>query len=505
MKKLLTRVLCFSLLIVIFGIGMSSCERDRIPTVTLLLLGNAPTNARHAAAIERINEITRERIGAELRTRYIGWADWQTQYQLALASQDPSIDLVITSSTWLFAWEMVRRGAFYGITPQMMETYAPVTWASIPQSTWDIVTDDGFIWFIPEDQYTQFTNHGMFWRLDWARAGGLYSIDRFEDLETYWEIVRATQPQAFPWDANAGVGIFLIEAYIMGRRPVQTIVGTATGNFAIFQYYTHDPFTVVSYFMNGDELVEVAEILHRWGQRGFWREDVLNYHGDTRNMLLSGHSGSDQHHTHTFLNLREQMDREQPGSELQMFWIGKENNNVNRNLRTHGAMAINAASRNPRKALQMYDLLRNDREIYILYNFGIEGIDYIEDSPGVFSLPPGFNQFTDALDGNFWGGRRDDFEPEWTHWWNGRNDFVEHLNTFAMDYPLENFSFDGSRVAAEMAAIGDVCARFLPAIHFGKTADPVQAVADFRIALRQAGFDRVKDELQSQLNALRDR
>jgi hypothetical protein len=345
----------------------------------------------------------------------------------------------------------------------------------------------------------------MFWRGDWARAGGLSDITKFEDLETYWDIVKKNHSEAYPWDINGAeyLDFGLIGAYMQAKRPIQTIIGLASGNFNIFQYNTSDPYTVQSLYMDGNELVEAARILDRWSKKGFWREDVLNYRGETRNLLLAGLSGSDQHHTQTYISLREQMDREQPGSELRMYSWGQENKNINKDLLTHGAMAINAASRNVDKALQLYDLLRNDKQIYILYNYGIEGKDYTVNANGVFSRPAGFNTTTDAIDTNFWGGRMDEFEPVWDTWWSGRTAFVQNLNTFAKVYPLGKFAFDNTKVAAEMAAMGDVCATYIPSIHFGKTGDPDKAVADFRAALRRAGYDKVKAEIQSQLNALK--
>jgi hypothetical protein len=290
----------------------------------------------------------------------------------------------------------------------------------------------------------------------------------------------------------------------MAKQPVQTIIGASVGNFGIFQYNTSDPYTVVSTYMDGNELVEAARLTDRWAKKGYWREDVLNYRGETRNLFLAGLSGSDQHHTQTYISLRAQMDKEQPGSEIQMYWWGKESNNFNKDLLTHGAMAINAASKNVEKALQLYDLLRNDRQIYLLYNYGIEGSDYIVNSNGKFTRPNGWSSTNDSIDTNFWAGRMDKFEPEWVEWWNGRTAFVSNLNTIAKEYPLGKFAFDNSKVAAEMSAMGEVCATYIPSIHFGKTTDPTKAVADFRAALRRAGYDKVKTEIQAQLTALRN-
>jgi hypothetical protein len=483
----------------------SSGSGGRLTPITFLLLGNKPTNGRAEAAVAEVNKIVGPRLGVELKTQYIEWADWQNQYQLVLASGDPNIDLVVSATDWLYAWELSRKGAFLPLTPELIQKNAPQTWAAIPKSHWDLCTENGSIWFIPEDQYSQYTNHGMYWRKDWAREGGLNDIAKFEDLETYWDIVKKNHPNAYPWDINGAeyLDFGLIGAYIKGKQPVQDIIGIATGNFNIFQYNTSDPYTVVSYYMDGNELAEVAKITDRWAKKGFWREDVLNYRGETRNLLLAGLSGSDQHHTQTYISLREQMDKEQPGSELQMYWWGKENNNINKDLLTHQVLAINAASRNPEKALQLYDLMRNDKQIYLLYNYGIEGKDYIASSNGTFRRPEGWNSTNDAIDTNFWAGRMDKFEPVWDTWWTGRTAFVQNLNGFAKDYPLGKFAFDPSKVSAEMSAMGEVCATYIPSIHFGKTGNPDKAVTDFRTALRRAGYDKVKAEIQAQLTALK--
>ena len=495
----------FKIILLISVLAFSACaERrpgSRPVTVTLLILGDRPTGNRVDAVLEEINKITSERIGAVLRLRHIEWANWQNQYQLALASRDSSFDLVTTSTTWLFAWEIARRGGFYPLTPELLEKNAPKTWAAVSPAHWDICTWEDSIWFIPESQFTQYINHGMYWRKDWAKEGGLEEITVFEDLETYFDIVKEHIPDVFPWDISGNhLPLGMIGAYMQSKRMVQPILGVATGNYTLFEYDVNDPYTVVSLAMDSNEMFEAARMFDRWAKKGFWREDVLNYQGEPYYLFISGLSGAYQHHTNSFFGVRVTMDLEQPGSDIQMYYFGQENNNVNKNLITHAAMAVNGASGNVEKALQMYDLLRNDRELYLLFNYGIEGIDYIVNADGAFRRPDDFNDMTDLLGINFWGGRMDEFEPVWDNWWPGRQDMIDNLNSFTMEYPLEKFIFDSSRVSAEMSALGNVAMIHLPSLYFGKTADPDTAVEEFRAALRQAGFDRVKEEIQLQLD-----
>lgn len=95
--------------------------------------------------------------------------------------------------------------------------------------------------------------------------------------------------------------------------------------------------------------------------------------------MKEGTSGTRQHHTETWTGFRTDMEKAQPGSDLGFFFFGEEMDNlVSLNI-THGALAIASASQHPERALMVYDLLRNDPEIYRLMMYGIEGEMYTHD------------------------------------------------------------------------------------------------------------------------------
>jgi ABC-type glycerol-3-phosphate transport system substrate-binding protein len=509
-KKAVRIITTVLMLGVLFGIGCSrgGSSGTQTTSVTMLLLGDRPTNGKLDRILaEKINPKLREKVNAELKLQYIEWADWQNSYQLTLASGDPNIDLVTTGTDWLFAWEIARKGGFLGMTEDILKTNAPITWSEIPPDHWEVCSAGGKIWFIPEDQYTQFTNHGVYWRGDWAREAGITRVTNFTELEAYLDAVKKNHPEAIPYDVsgpNEDRFSGILEGYLQSRNMTQTLIGTITGNFNIFRYNINNPYTVISEYYEGQELIDAAIMFDRWAKKGFWREDVLNYTGDTAAALENGLSGLRQHHSITYYSaVRPTMDRLHPGSEMGYFYWGMENKNVAKDLITHGAMGINAASRNAEKALQVYDLLRNDKEIYQWYNFGIEGEDYILNADGTRGWPSGYDPDADnALGGNFWGGRNDRLEIPDENWWSGTSALVAELNSFAVNYPLEKFFFDNSAVAAEVAALGDACATYLPSITYGKTTDPVKAVADFRSALKAAGYEEVRNAIQTQLNAV---
>lgn len=473
--------------------------------INMLVLGNKPTNGRLEEMLEKLNEVLTERVNAELELTYVEWADWQTQYNVQLLSGDSSMDIITTATDWLYGWENAQKGAFLALSEDMLKTYAPETYEQVSAGgDWDICKYNDEIYFIPEDHYTQYTNHGMFYRGDWAEEAGFENgeITKFEDLDIYFSWILENKPDCVPFDATKNSGN-LVSGYLTGKTDNVLINGVNVGNYEFWYGVSRDdPYTVTSPYMEGDELYEAAELMKQWNDKGVWREDVLNYDGDTREAFYSGTSGADQHHSQTFYStVKPNMDKKQEGSDAKMYYWGQENNNIAKPLKTHGAAAISANSTHPERALMVYDLLRNDEECYRLINYGIEGTDYIVTDDGKLGYPDGYDSSTDALGSNFWCGRNDDLELINESWWDGTDDMIAAYDEIAYDYPYEALIVDKNSIEAEMAAMANVLSEYLPQLYWGKYEDPRAAIDEMREKLIAAGYEDVKASIQADMDA----
>ena len=90
----------------------SALAQDAPVEITMLTMGNKPTNGRLEAMLEKLNARLLEQANAKLDLFFIEWADWQTQYNVQLLSGDDNVDLVATATDWLFGWENAQKGAF---------------------------------------------------------------------------------------------------------------------------------------------------------------------------------------------------------------------------------------------------------------------------------------------------------------------------------------------------------------------------------------------------------
>ncbi|GAA4783614.1 MULTISPECIES: extracellular solute-binding protein [Microbacterium] len=475
--------------------------------ITMLVLGDKPTNGRLEAMLEKLNERLVEQANATLDLYYVEWADWQTQYNVQLLSGDTNVDLITTATDWLFAWENAEKGAFLPLSEEMLQEYAPETWAQVDaDGHWDLTKlDDGQIYFIPEDNFTQWTNHGFFYRGDWATEAGFANgeITSFEDFTTYFAWIKENKPEAYPWDvAGASNGEAALTGYLQGHTDFVTLQGLSAGNYMPFQTSASDPETVTSWYMEGDELLEAAELAQEWNELGVWREDATNYDGDTREEFYAGLSGTDQHHTQTFIGqIVDNMEAKQPGSDPRFFYWGQENGNIYRDILTHGAMAVSATSSNPEKALEVYDLIRNDEEDYRLLNYGIEGTDYIVTDEGELDYPEGYDSSTDSLGSNFWAGRMDEYElPKVTDAEN-KQEIYDALDAVAEDYPYSTLRVNKDAIDPTLAAMGAVLSEYIPQLQYGKFDDPEAAIDEMRQKLLDAGYEDALASIQADLDA----
>jgi ABC-type glycerol-3-phosphate transport system substrate-binding protein len=485
--------------------GDEATESGKPTTITMLVLGDKPTNGRLEAMLEKLNVRLEEQANANLDLFYVEWADWQTQYNTQLLSGDDSVDLITTATDWLFAWENAEKGAFLPLSEEMLQEHAPRTWEQVnADGHWDLTKlDDGQIYFIPEDNFTQWTNHGFFYRGDWAKEAGFEdgTITKFEDFTKYFEWVKENKPKAYPWDVAGSLDAALT-GYLQGHTDYQTIQGISAGNYFPFHTTESDPYTVTSWYMEGDELLEAAELAKEWNEIGVWREDALNYDGQTGEQFYAGLSGVSQHHTQTFIGgIVDNMNKKQPGSDPKLFYWGQENGNVFRDILTHGAMAVNATSKNPEKALEVYDVLRNDEEAYKLLNFGIEGTDYVITDDGKLGHPEGYDSSTDSLGSNFWAGRMDEFEPDRVEDAPNKQEIYDELDAVAKDYPYSTLIVNKNMIDPTLAAMGGVLSQYIPQLQYGKFDDPAAAIDEMRQKLKDAGYEDARESIQADMDA----
>ena len=479
--------------------------------INYMTTGDAPSTGANADMLAELNAILTEKVNAELNIVWISWTDYLANYNLRIASMDGSIDLIGSSTDWLDAWPNSKRGGFLELDTEMLAKYAPVTYATVPQDHWDVCTYEGDIYFIPEDNYSQWTNHGFAYRLDWAHEAGLADgVKTWADLNTYLEYVKGAYGDKLIalWDADGTA--YPASGYICSYVKWRSIDGLASG--ALWGGYLDDPYKInCLYLEETDLLVEYAKLSKQWDELGVWPTDVLSNTGvDNRLEFRQGKVALEQHHTQTWTGLVSPLSStdntmylDDEDADVGFFYWGQEAGYVTRDLVTHGVAAVSAASKNPERTLMVYDLLRNDRECYDLFNYGIKGRTYDVNEEGYRITPETYVADNDSISTNWWWGRNDDLEiPSALMNWDPINALYDEYEKIAVMYPYEAFVFDNSNVQSYINQCNEIYTTYMKYICFGQFSGTAEEIVEeFQNQLRAAGVDIVTEELQRQIDA----
>ncbi|MFQ7123875.1 MAG: ABC transporter substrate-binding protein [Eisenbergiella sp.] len=491
----------------------SEVDTSEHVVINYMTTGDKPSGELAAtvdAALVELNDILTEKINAELQIYYISWTDYLSNYNLTLAQMDGSVDLVGTASDWLDAWPNAKNGAFLELSEEMLQTYAPKTWASVSPEHWELCKYDGEIYLMPEDNYAQWTNHGFIYRMDWAKEAGLADgVQSWEDLTTYFKYVKETYPDITPWDSDGTQYGQMAGGWITSHSDYVSIDGISAN--AMWGGTKDDLYTIYSpYMTETDSLVEYAKMMKEWDEIGVWQTDVLNNTASTnRDDYRVGKVAAEQHHTQTWTDLVSHTTQNtiydtDEDAETGFFYFGQETGNVVALNITHGAMAVSAGSENPERALMVYDMIRNDQECYQLLCYGQEGVSWEKTDDGMKTTPEGYNADTQNVNGvtNFWWGRNDDLEiRDASRNWEKIDALYAEYDSKKIDYPYGQFILNNDNIQSYIANINEIYTNYMKQISFGKysgTAEEI--VAEFQQALKDAGIDIVTEEIQRQID-----
>ncbi|MEZ3463987.1 MAG: ABC transporter substrate-binding protein [Lachnospiraceae bacterium] len=499
--------------------AMSDADTSEHVVITYMTTGDAPSGDAlntYNDMMEKLNAILTEKVNAELETYFISWTDYLANYNLTLAQMDGSVDLVGTSSDWLDSWPNAKNGAFLELSEEMLQTYAPQTWASVPADHWELCKYDGEIYLMPEDNYAQWTNHGYIYRMDWAKEAGLADgVHSWEDMTAYWKYCKEAFPDLIAlWDSDGTSYNAMAGGWIASHSDYVSIDGINAG--AMWGGRKDDLYTVYSpYVTETDLLVEFVRLMKEWDEIGVWPTDVLNNTSMTEDMNADmyriGQVAAVQKHTEMWTGLvsalpQNTIYQENPDADTGFFYFGEEQGNVVELSITHGAMAVSAGSENPGRALMVYDLLRNDPECHMLFCQGVEGVSYEVTEDGLMTKPEGFNADTQNINGitNFWWGRNDDILlRNAQNNWEKIDALYAEYDKVKIPYPYGQFIVNTDEIQSYIQNITEIHTNYMKQICYGKysgTAEEI--VAEYQNALKAAGIDTVTEELQRQMDAI---
>lgn len=468
--------------------GNAAIDLSQRVDLVMYLLGDPPVDT---SPFDALNEKLLEKTNSTLTIKYTGWDSSATQ--LLLASGEVFDLMYVGLDSYA---KFARDGSFLNIK-DMLPVYAPVTWEKTPQSTWEQADIDGGIYCIPS-RFTEFIPGGLGYRGDLLKKYNMEPIASIENMEAYFDKVLAEENGMAPFYPDTRwTGYYMNDMFINWSSDWLAIEAVpVTG--VTFACESKDKPLELFYPVFTDEFVEFAKRMKEWNDKGYWQRDILSAQDEPYAQYVAGKTASYFQHAQGYIGTYGDILRDLPGSDPMYYSFGEADKKIMRQPALSTNTAVSITSKNPERALYVYDLLLNDREINHLLVYGILGKNYDINENGAYIKPENFNEAEDSYSIATWAIRVDENVLPSEMDYPGAKELNARLDAIAFDNPYGGFPFDSSKVESEIAAVSQVNSGIGMQIMFGKVDDPVAAVEEYRAQLTKAGIEKILEETKRQ-------
>lgn len=433
-----------------------------------------------------------ERIGATIELRAIEWGTFDSQISLINASAE-NYDLAFTAP-WINNYYTNINQEYLTPIGDMLPELAPDYWASLTPKTWEAVRVGGSI-YAGINQQIFVKPFGPYIRTDVMEALGL--TEDFANLTSYEAlepILAAVKEYVDQDDTLTHVTYNLgpiLTAENWGYDPQMQ-------NSILVVKSTDDTAQVVIYSQT-DEYRQGAELIRRWYQAGYAPSDVKVW-AEMDNAWIAGQ----------FPIRMSEVVKPGGNAEVEARWGWAVNSKAIAEplLTTGGVTAtltgVSSVSANSELAVRYLELVNTDPVFYNMLCKGIEGVHWEWADQDQLLIKPagdaasfdetGYNPNTDWMFGNVFNAYYAD--PSQVGAWLE----TAELNRNARPSPVLGFTFDTTNVATEMASLAAVSQEFANPLGSG-IVDVDEGLSRLNQALSDAGVEKVRDEMQKQVDA----
>lgn len=435
------------------------------------------------AILEKVNEITKEKINATVEAELIPLGEYTDKMNMKFTAGE-KFDLCFTGA-WNPYLPAVSKGAYAELSQDLLETYAPDVMADLNSGVWDAVRVGGKIYGIPLQQiYVRQT--GIRFNSDLLDATGfdVSTVKTLDDLDPYLAQLKELGEgyDCIVMQENTNLYDCLVNAF-----GYDVVISNKTPGVV---YYAAETPVAVNQFAS-EEFKAFCLKMREWASAGYFPADAVTGGSSIGDAGIRAVAFDPAHKPGG--DVTEAAAR---GYDLTGIAFGDC-------AMTTGAVqatitAVSATSENVERAVAFINLLDSDAELLNLVCHGIEGVDWqfvgdpadcviesISDYPGMYSFLIGnvFNEYyTDASQVGTW--------PE-----------TAEINANAQASCVLGFAFDSEPVSTEIAQCSAVVEEYLSALNCGAVEDVEGTLDAFNAALEQAGVSTILAEMQSQIDA----
>lgn len=429
--------------------------------------GSQPSN--YEAWQTHVNEMLEEKIGVNIDVEVVSWGDWDSRRSV-IVNGGEYFDILFTDSGKYTS--EVAVGAFMDIT-ELLPKVAPELYKYIPEDYWKAVSVNNKIYSVPTYKDSSAT-----WYLVWDKAvaeknGVDYkNIHSFKDLEPALEKIKDGEGTA---------------PFIMNKSGVKLILDVydqmGAGFPCLGVKYDDNSRTVVNP-LEQEDILSQLDVVHSMYKKGLINGDAPNAEQipDYR-MVFTAQGWSGAAKTVWGPNMG--------GIDAEAIQLGDTMVN---NTTVRGSLnAIYSGTKYPEKCLEFLQLINTDSKIRDAFFYGLEGENFNYTADGKVEKINNEWPMAGYTQGTFFQVSQL-ADVEFNQW-----DEVKQLNEQAKPSVLLGFTLDTANIETELANCRSIYEKYEGELFTG-AKEPREMVKKISEELKAAGYDKVVEETQKQIN-----
>lgn len=450
---------------------------------------NIPTEEALSSVEEAINVITREKINAEVDLMPISIFEYSSNVSLALQGGD-QIDVFQTLGDFNTS---VSSNMAYNLT-DIIDSCAPEAKELLGDTFLQATTKDGNLYAIPTYKPYALTPM-VIYRQDIADELGIdmSKIESIYDLTAVLEKVKESYPDMTPLipvqTGDSGMG-----------RAVTDVDYLTDDMFAPKGVLIGDDMTVTDLYST-EEFSDLCDLTRNWYNKGLIMKDAATTTSTATELMSSGNSFCwIASYSYPVEDTAASLEGQSGNVDLGAVQIGDAylaTDSIN-----SVSWMVSSTSKVPEAALKFINMTFTDEDITNLLIYGIEGRDYVMDEDGYVSYPEGEDAATVPYTAQLSCGTLGNYFIMYPMAGTSKESLIweEEQNVNAKTSPAMGFTFDSSEVKTEYTAVSNVISQYLPGLSCG-SVDPASALPEFIEKLNAAGYDKILQAKQEQLDS----
>ena len=457
------------------------------PYHCILMYLNLSEGTGYDEVCEAVNELSLKEINMETELIPVSYGTWQTTCNMMLASNEP-LDLFMSTSSYLATY--IQSGYIADWSDYLDQIPAIVAYYGDELQAGYV----GDFMALLATNKERPTNFGLVARTDIMEELG-YSADDFaidpndpssyDKLDEMFAAVKESYPGMTAIAGQQGLGYY-----------VNGYCDSLSDGFGVLEDFGQT--TTVTNWYESQQYKDLVTIAKRWYDAGYYSSDVVTSQDTGETLLKAGNLFS------FIVSLKPNTAVEkvaQCGYDVEIIPMMGTSIYTTAGYNAMGYSIANA-SEDKAKAAAYYNWAFQSGELNDLLNWGIEGVDWVEDENGQAAYPEGMDGsnyryhndlgfiYPNQTAGHAWAGNPSDI------WQQYKDEADNALKSMAF-----GFTYDPSNVTDQVIACTAVNSQYQKTLWFGAVDDVDAAIATYNEALYGAGLQTIIDEKQAQLDA----